>query len=222
MSLNILAIDMTFVYASIALLKNKKIRSVSVFDAKRKDVNFYNRINSLLVSSGIQMHDLDYISFSKGPGNFTGLRMSCNITQGLSLGLDIPILSVSTFVLMAEEVFKKKNFNKVIVAMKATKKNFFWGKYKKNKQGYWIGENTEELLDREGILKKIKMVNSVYIAVGSAWSEIPNYSRFIKNVKDITYPNIRYIFPHSILNIKKNITFSAHEIEPVYLSRYTF
>ncbi|QCI19380.1 tRNA (adenosine(37)-N6)-threonylcarbamoyltransferase complex dimerization subunit type 1 TsaB [Buchnera aphidicola] len=222
MCLNILAIDMTFSYASIALLKNKNIHTISSFNIRKKDINVYNCINSLLASKGIQVHDLDYISFSKGPGNFTGLRMSCNIAQGLSLGLKIPILCVSTFILMAEEVFKKKNFNKVIVAMQATKEKFYWGKYKRNKNGFWFGEKTESLLDKEDILKKIKMINSEYISVGSAWSKIPNKNRCIKNIKEITYPNIRYIFPSSLLHIQKNLTFSADKIEPVYLGRYTF
>ncbi|CAL4043133.1 tRNA threonylcarbamoyladenosine biosynthesis protein TsaB [Buchnera aphidicola (Anoecia corni)] len=220
MCLNILAIDMTFSCASIALLKNNSIYTSSLFNFRIKDINIYNCINSLLTSHGIQVQDLDYISFSKGPGNFTGLRISCNIAQGLSLGLNIPILSVSTFILMAEEVSKKKKFNKVIVAMKATKEKFYWGKYKKNKYGFWIGENTEVLLDRKTILKKVNMINSVYISVGSAWSEIPNTSRCIKNIKDITYPNIRYIFPTSLLYIQKNIIFPAHKIEPVYLNKY--
>ncbi len=49
---------------------------------------------------------LDGIAISCGPGSYTGLRIGVSTAKGLAYGLDLPLLSVNTLQVMANQVVK--------------------------------------------------------------------------------------------------------------------
>lgn len=56
---------------------------------------------ALLDEAGVTMKALDGIAFGAGPGSFTGLRLAAGCAQGLSFGLDIPVLGIGTLEALA-------------------------------------------------------------------------------------------------------------------------
>jgi tRNA threonylcarbamoyladenosine biosynthesis protein TsaB len=57
--------------------------------------------DTLMRISGLDKRDLDFVACMKGPGSFTGLRISYAAAKGLSLALGIPIVAVPTLDCMA-------------------------------------------------------------------------------------------------------------------------
>jgi tRNA threonylcarbamoyladenosine biosynthesis protein TsaB len=57
--------------------------------------------DELLAEAGVRKAQLDAIAVGIGPGAFTGVRLAVALAQGIALGLDIPVLPVSTLAVLA-------------------------------------------------------------------------------------------------------------------------
>lgn len=58
-------------------------------------------IEAVMQEAGRQLHELDAICVSKGPGSYTGLRIGVSAAKGLCYALDKPLLAVNTLEAMA-------------------------------------------------------------------------------------------------------------------------
>lgn len=61
-------------------------------------------INDLVGQAGYTLRELDAVAVAKGPGSYTGLRISVSTAKGLCFALDKPLLAVNTLTAMAEQV----------------------------------------------------------------------------------------------------------------------
>ncbi|HQS01609.1 MAG TPA: tRNA (adenosine(37)-N6)-threonylcarbamoyltransferase complex dimerization subunit type 1 TsaB [Halothiobacillus sp.] len=59
-------------------------------------------VQAVFDEAGINLSQLDLIAFGRGPGSFTGVRIATACAQGIALGLDIPVLGVSTLATLAQ------------------------------------------------------------------------------------------------------------------------
>jgi tRNA threonylcarbamoyladenosine biosynthesis protein TsaB len=57
-------------------------------------------IEEVLEEAGITPNDLKAIAVSKGPGSYTGLRIGVSAAKGLCFALGIPLISISTLLIM--------------------------------------------------------------------------------------------------------------------------
>ncbi|ACL30685.1 tRNA (adenosine(37)-N6)-threonylcarbamoyltransferase complex dimerization subunit type 1 TsaB [Buchnera aphidicola] len=209
MSNIILSIESSLDCCSVAIYKNEYIHSLSEKCKKKHTTHILPMIKEILSQTKTEFKELNYVSFSKGPGNFTSIRIAASIAQSLSISLKIPIISVSTLAIMAEKTFRKYKQKDVIVAMHAKKKQVYWAKYTRNKNSIWIGEYTESLLEKKIIQEKIENLKKRWTLV-SDQSELIEFQNIL-NVKKIYVflPNAKDIIPFVLLKIKnKNKSFS--------------
>ena len=61
-------------------------------------------IEELLQEAGVAFTDLKAVAVSKGPGSYTGLRIGVSAAKGFCYALEIPLISIDTLQLLAEQV----------------------------------------------------------------------------------------------------------------------
>lgn len=64
-------------------------------------------VQELLAEAGLPMQAVDAIAYGAGPGGFTGLRLASALAQGLAVGLDRPVLGVTSLEAQAWTAYRQ-------------------------------------------------------------------------------------------------------------------
>ena len=98
---NILAIDTSGVYLSLAVQSQEK-RFYSINPSvNQSSQSIIDKIKDLLQQAHLLPQNLDIIAYIQGPGSFTGLRIGLSVALGISLGSQAQLLAIPTFTLYA-------------------------------------------------------------------------------------------------------------------------
>ncbi|AHG60060.1 tRNA (adenosine(37)-N6)-threonylcarbamoyltransferase complex dimerization subunit type 1 TsaB [Buchnera aphidicola] len=217
MSNIILAIDTSIDYCSVAIYKKQHIYFLSEKCKKKHTSQVLPMLKKLLFQTKTTFQELNYIGFAKGPGNFTSIRIAASIAQSLSLSLKIPIISISTLLIIAEKTWRKYKKKNVIVIMQAKKTHVYWAQYIRNQESIWIGEHTESLIKTESIKDKMNKLEKNWTCVGNG-SKIIEYKNISNSIKDdVFFPEAQDIIPFILLKIKNRAFFYSTNTELNYL-----
>jgi tRNA threonylcarbamoyladenosine biosynthesis protein TsaB len=130
--MNILALDTSTEYCSVALWQDGAVAQRSELAGQKHSELLIAMLDALLVEAGISISQLDGIAFGKGPGSFTGVRIACGAAQGLALGADVPVAGVCTLLALAEASAQAR----VIAALDARMGEIYHAAYEK-RGGLW-------------------------------------------------------------------------------------
>lgn len=61
-------------------------------------------IEEIIKEAGITFSDLNAVAVSQGPGSYTGLRIGVSAAKGLCYALEIPLISVDTLTVLANQL----------------------------------------------------------------------------------------------------------------------
>ncbi|MFA0922684.1 tRNA (adenosine(37)-N6)-threonylcarbamoyltransferase complex dimerization subunit type 1 TsaB [Xanthomonas fragariae] len=96
----------------------------------------------LLADAGIARRQLDAIAVGRGPGAFTGVRLGIGIAQGIALGLDLPVLAVSTLQVLALRA--PDDATHVLACIDARMGEVYAGVFER--RGEWLRESGPEVV----------------------------------------------------------------------------
>lgn len=99
----LLAIETATECCSAALLVGGRVIERSEIAPRRHAELILPMIDALLAEAGIGKREIDGIAVGRGPGAFTGVRLAISVAQGLALGLDRPVVPVSSLAALAYE-----------------------------------------------------------------------------------------------------------------------
>ncbi|WP_115513599.1 MULTISPECIES: tRNA (adenosine(37)-N6)-threonylcarbamoyltransferase complex dimerization subunit type 1 TsaB [Xanthomonas] len=99
--MNVLAFETSTEACSVALSVGGRVIERFELAPRRHAELALPWAEQLLAEAGITRRQLDAIAVSRGPGAFTGVRLAIGIVQGIALGLDRPVLAVSTLQVLA-------------------------------------------------------------------------------------------------------------------------
>ncbi len=100
--MNILFIDSATEACTAALWHNGTVLSTFELAPRAHTHRLLPMAEELLCEASIDYNQLDLIAYGRGPGSFTGVRIATACAQGMALGLDIPVLGISSLATMAQ------------------------------------------------------------------------------------------------------------------------
>lgn len=133
--MNILAVDTATDACSAALFYQGAIFSKS-YIAPRKHIELLKpTVAALLNEAGCSLKDIEGLALTIGPGSFAGLRIACGFIQGLGMGLELPVMPISTLEALAWPIWQDEAAETItsLVVMDAKMGEVYWGLYEREK-----------------------------------------------------------------------------------------
>lgn len=216
--MKILAIDTATEACSAALYVDGEITSEYKLAPREHTQLILPMIDRLLTDAGLAINQLDALSFARGPGAFTGVRIAAGVIQGLSYAAETPVVPVSTLAAIAAGVYYQHGHKDVLSAIDARMGEVYWG-------AYHIEEDSITLVDNELVCSVDNLPDQAlksWVGAGTGWSE---YSESLKSKFEIDddsiyenyLPSAETIVKLAVQDFKLNKQMSAHQAQPVYL-----
>ncbi len=102
-------------------------------------------LQSVLDEAGLSLSQIDAVAFGRGPGAFTGVRLSVSVAQGIALGADLPVVAVSTLAALAQRVVRETETDSVVPVIDARMNEVYWGLYRRGQDGLVVLSGQERV-----------------------------------------------------------------------------
>ncbi|AGJ61476.1 Uncharacterized protein YeaZ [Candidatus Moranella endobia PCVAL] len=220
MATHILAIDSTTAACSAALMLDNEVVLERFVVAPREHTQLIlPMVDSLLAEADISLYSLDAIAFGRGPGSFTGVRISICIAQGLALGANLQLIGVSTLAALAEGAWRRTGICKVLTAIDARMGEVYWATYKRH-DGVWLGEEHEKIVVPDVLAAISTDLTGCWATAGTGWQTYPTLLNHVglKLVSGKTlFPSAQDILPLALHHYRHGNNHAVVLVEPTYL-----
>jgi tRNA threonylcarbamoyladenosine biosynthesis protein TsaB len=126
-SMNILALDTSTEFCSVALWSNGQVTEQAVHAVQTHSTILLEMVDAVCRSAAVHLGMLDAIAYGEGPGAFTGLRIACSVAQGLALVNQTPMIGISTLAAMA----LRSNAERVVCCLDARMNEVYHAAYER-------------------------------------------------------------------------------------------
>ncbi|MDP6391514.1 MAG: tRNA (adenosine(37)-N6)-threonylcarbamoyltransferase complex dimerization subunit type 1 TsaB [Arenicellales bacterium] len=164
----VLAVDTATEACSAACLARGKLVQRDVLDPQGHSRLLLGMIEAVLAQAQLSRASLDAVAYDAGPGSFTGIRIGASVAQGLALGLDKPLLAVSSLMALAEGVSAQdSSCPRVLAAIDARMNQVYWGCLERDDKapGGWRWHEPPRVSDPANVTEHLDGC----IGVGSGW-----------------------------------------------------
>ena len=158
---NILAIETSSDVCSLALSSGKESVTFHELIPQQHSEKLLGIIQELMNKLNLSYQDLDVVATGCGPGSFTGTRLACSVTQGLSYSVGIPAISVSSMQIIAQGINREFKFSEVKVLVNAHMEQLYFGDFT---------FNLDQLVSAKERVIKIKEFNNLNFAKFSVFA----------------------------------------------------
>lgn len=214
----ILALDTCTEACSAALCYQGQIFSELADAPREHSQRLLPMVDSVLKQAGIGLDKLDAIAYGRGPGSFTGIRICTSMTQGLALGLDLPVIGISTLAAMAQMAITEHQAEQVLCTIDARMGEVYWGQF-------MAVDGVATLVGEEvvSVPSEVQLaLNPLQPIVGcgtgfDAYPDLLALGSGIVALNAVKYPDARAMLKLADVGIKAGFCTAVDELEPVYL-----
>jgi tRNA threonylcarbamoyladenosine biosynthesis protein TsaB len=221
--MNIVVIDTATEACSVAVQYQDKVIGQFSVCPQQQSVTILPMLAQVLDEAGLAKQDIQGIGFGHGPGSFTGVRIALGMTQGLALGLDVPVVGMSTLATLAQEAFSaEQQLTDVYAAIDARMDEVYFAHYQLQ-QGLAVLVGTECVISPKQALSTLpiniqsQISDSQVALVGTGWEAYSELSQLVSTAIKITLPNALYMLPLVAQQFALGKGLAIEDVEPVYL-----
>ncbi len=211
----IISLDTSSDIASVALLHQGRIHTVSHEGFSTHSMTVLPMLQSLLEAEKLVLADCDAIAFGCGPGSFTGLRTACGVVQGMAFGLDMPVIPITTLEAMAESCRRKTGSAHVLPLLDARMHEVYWAEYAYQDDN-WQTVTEPQLSPVSAITPK----NPTVTYCGNGLTAYPDdLGSLIANARQVPdiFPDAESIAVLAAALFKQGRTVPVEKVQPLYL-----
>lgn len=177
-------------------------------------------IESLLAEAGIRRRDLAGIAVGRGPGAFTGVRLAISVAQGLALGLDLPVVPVSSLAALALDApVDDAGDSAILAVIDARMGEIYAGMFRRDSDGLVEPVAAESIGSAQSL---VVPQNRQWSIVGTGWdahreallARLPSPPRFADGAR---YPQARSVARLATVQFARGAGVTPELALPVYL-----
>ena len=145
--MKVLALESANEQCSVSIVdENKELFFQLDTRAKAQTQTILPMIEQGFLQLDIKTEDLSCISFSRGPGSFSGVRINAAVTQALAWSNDLPVVPVSTLQALAQAAYRVHGLTTVTAVLDARMSEVYIASFQLDTDGIMQAVDEEQLL----------------------------------------------------------------------------
>ena len=217
----ILFIDTAFNKTILAVKKNDKIFKKEIKSNKNISQVLIEETKEILKEAKLEKKDIKLLSFNNGPGNFTSLRISLAFIKSISFYLQIPVIPINSFQILALALKKENTISPIIITIDARMNEIYWTYYE-NFPEVFLPKTKYNLTSEIEMYKKIGnsfLDNSVLIQNGENILKRKDDNTLFSEIKTIynCKAYLKVIFSYIEKSFDKGLVKNSDKINLLYI-----
>lgn len=217
--MKLLALDTSTEACSAALYVNGRTSVRFQMAPREHSKLILSMLDALLADAEMKPAELDGLAYGRGPGSFTGVRIAAGTVQGIALGLDLPVVPVSSLAALAQRTRREYGGERVLTAIDARMREVYWATYRLGADGLMELVGDERVLPPEQVPVP---ADEAWHGSGSGWDSYGDVllermpDRAIQIHRDL-FPSAEDIALLGAAGLQRGRGASAERALPVYL-----
>jgi tRNA threonylcarbamoyladenosine biosynthesis protein TsaB len=215
--MKLLAIDTSTERMSLAAQNGEHVVTHQGAAGAQASAHLIDAVLALLEQANVSLPSLQAIAFGQGPGAFTGLRTACSVSQGLALGLNIPLVPLDTLLCIAQSA--APTHHRVMSVLDARMGQVYSAAYERTSAGWSIV--CKPLLSRPDELSwPAQWLNQPVLLTGNAVNSLAQALQHLRHplvsVQE-QWPDARAMLPLAAAVWQRGDSVAAADAAPVYI-----
>ena len=217
----ILFIDTAFNKTILAVKKNNEIFKKEIKSDKNISQTLIEETKEILEEAKLDKRDIKLLSFNNGPGNFTSLRISLTYIKSISFYLQVPVIPINSFQVLALALKKVNTSSPIIIAIDARMNEIYWAFYQNFSEVFFQNKkyNLTSEIDMYEKIENLSLDNLVLIQNNENILKRKNNNILFSEIKiiDSCKTHLKEIFLYIEEYFEKGLVKNSDKINLLYI-----